>query len=86
MDDYYFTSQALRQIKNLPKNIQKRIIKKLDFFCQKDPLKYADFLTDSRLGNYRFRIGDYRVIFDKKAQNSILVLAVGHRKQIYRRS
>lgn len=85
MYEYYFTPQALRQIKKLPRQIQKRIIRKLDFFCREDPLKFADFLTDPRLGGYRFRIGDYRVIFDKESENSILILSLGHRREIYRK-
>lgn len=85
MYKYFFTLQALRQIKKLPKNIQKRIIKKLDFFCQRNPLNFADFLTDSRLGDFRFRIGDWRVVFDREDGDSILILAVGHRREIYKR-
>lgn len=84
MYNYYFSTPALKQIRKLPKNIQKRIIKKLDFFCQKNPLDYADFIVDSRLGEYRFRIGDYRVIFDREEDN-IVILKIGHRKDIYRK-
>ncbi|MDH4220892.1 MAG: type II toxin-antitoxin system RelE/ParE family toxin [Candidatus Aminicenantes bacterium] len=36
------------------------------------------------MGGYRFRIGDYRVIFDIEG-NEIGVLRVGHRREIYRR-
>jgi len=87
MYKYFFTSPALKQIRKLPHNLQKRILKKLDYYCQKNPFKHADFLTDSKLGSYRFRIGDYRVIFDKDIdkENAILILLVGHRKEIYRK-
>ncbi len=40
-------------------------------------------MTDSSLGSYRFRVGDYRVIFDLEGEE-IVVLRVGHRKEIYR--
>ena len=82
---YFFSSPALKQIRKLPKNIQKKIVKKLDFYCQKSPFGYADALIDSRLGDYRFRIGDYRVIFDKEEGDSIFILRVGHRRGIYRK-
>jgi len=49
-----------------------------------EPLKYASKLTDPRLGTYRFRIGDYRVIFDLEGEE-IVVLRVGHRRDIYRK-
>ena len=85
MTRYLFTPQALGEIKKLPPDVQRRIFKKLDFFCQQNPLNYADFLTDRRLGDFRFPIGDWRVIFDKGKGNSILILTIGHRREIYKR-
>jgi mRNA interferase RelE/StbE len=41
-------------------------------------------LTDPEIGTYRFRIGDYRVIFDLEG-NDVIVLRVRHRKEIYRK-
>jgi len=41
-------------------------------------------MVDPALGTYRFRIGDYRVIFDIEG-NEVVVLRVGHRREIYRR-
>ncbi|MFC1790504.1 type II toxin-antitoxin system RelE/ParE family toxin [Patescibacteria group bacterium] len=82
--EYYFTPQALRQIKKLPRSIQKRIIKKLDFYCQESPFVYADSLIDTRLGGYRFRIGSYRVVFDKEGEDAIRILKIGHRRDVYR--
>jgi mRNA-degrading endonuclease RelE of RelBE toxin-antitoxin system len=43
-------------------------------------------LQKSPLGPYRFRIGDYRAIFDVDENNNIkilLILTIGHRKDIY---
>lgn len=84
MFDYQFTKSSLKGFKKLPKDIQIRIIKKLDFFClQEDPLHFAEPLTRSDLGEYRFRIGDYRVSFD--VENKILVIHdIDNRKNIYR--
>ena len=44
----------------------------------------ASKLIDETLGQYRYRIGDYRVIFDIHGQN-IVILRVGHRREIYRK-
>lgn len=84
MFDYQFTKTSLKRFKKLPKDIQIRIIRKLDFFCaQDDPIDFAEPLTRSDIGQYRFRIGDYRVSFD--AEDEILViLDVDNRKDIYR--
>ena len=40
-------------------------------------------LTDSRIGEYRLRIGDYRVLFDLIG-NEIVILRVQHRKDVYK--
>lgn len=82
---YEFTSIALKQLEKLPVNIQKRIIKKLDYYCrQKNPLRFADFLIDYRLGDYRFRVNDYRIVFDMEGE-VLIILAVGHRREIYKK-
>jgi mRNA interferase RelE/StbE len=47
-------------------------------------LRFAEKISDPILGEYRFRIGDYRVIFDIE-ENEIVVLKVGHRREIYKR-
>ena len=84
MYNYIFKPQALKDLKKLPKNIQKRIIKKLDFYCSTfNPLSFADSLIDFEIGQYRFRIGDYRVIFDLE-EKTIIVLTLGHRREIYK--
>ena len=78
-----YTQRAVKDIQGLEEKIKKRIAKSLLRYSE-DPFKYAEKLTDSRLGNYRFRIGDYRIIFDFE-ESDICVLRVGHRKEIYRK-
>ena len=77
-----YTHRASRDIRGLEKNVKKRIGKALKRYGE-EPLKYASKLTDPALGTYRFRIGDYRVIFDIEGEE-IVVLRVGHRRDIYR--
>lgn len=45
-------------------------------------MKYY-FLKYTACGEWRFRIVDYRVFFDV-VKNNIIVLKVGHRKDVYR--
>lgn len=51
---------------------------------ENNPFKYSEKLTNSAIGTYRFRVGDYMVIFDIE-NNNIVILRVGHRKEIYRK-
>ena len=78
-----YTQRAERDIKKLESKIKDRIGKALIRYSE-EPLRYAENLSDPILGEYRFRIGDYRVIFDIE-RNEIIVLRVGHRREIYRR-
>lgn len=82
---YSFTPSALKDLGKLGKMVAKQILSKLDFYITiKDPLKFAKPIKDARFGEFRFRIGDYRVIFDVNKKRGIIILAIGHRKDIYR--
>ena len=78
-----YTKRALRDIKNLHPQVRQRVGQSLKRF-ESDPLKFAHRLTDLRIGSYRFRIGEYRVVFDLEGEE-IVVLRVGHRRDIYKR-
>jgi mRNA interferase RelE/StbE len=78
-----YTRKAVRDIGRLDAAVKKRIGATLLRF-KDNPLQYAEHLTDPELGGYRFRIGDYRIIFDIEG-NDIIVLRAGHRKEIYKR-
>lgn len=82
--DYCFKESALKEFKKFPKNIQRRILQKLDFYVSiPNPLDFAEPLIDKRFGEYRFRIGDLRVFFDF-GKDKIMILNISHRKDAYR--
>lgn len=84
MYTYVFAPSALKELKKLSTDIRKRIITKLDYFTSSEnPLLFADALVNHDIGSYRFRVGDYRIIFDREDE-VIVVLAVGHRRDIYK--
>ena len=78
-----YTRRAEKDINKLDPSVKKSIGRSL-LKLQADPIKYSEKLTDPRIGTYRFRKGDYRVIFDIEG-NDIVILRVGHRRDIYRR-
>ena len=78
-----YTKRAVRDIKKLDSTIKKRVGTVLLKY-KENPLDFAEALKNSDLGTYRFRIGDYRVIFDI-ARNDVVVLRVGHRREIYKK-
>ncbi len=86
MIKYDFTRSAEKEFLNLSRAVQRRIIKKLEFYLSRaDPLAFAkNIATPAPQSTYRFRVGDHRVIFDRE-EDGILILRVGHRRDIYRR-
>jgi mRNA interferase RelE/StbE len=77
-----FTQRALKDLKDIDQETKQRVAMKLKEYSQV-PLKHARKLIDSKIGTYRFRIGDYRVIFDIDGEN-IVILRIGNRKDIYK--
>jgi mRNA interferase RelE/StbE len=78
-----YTRRAEKDIRALDPAVRK-LIGKAILKLQSHPAEYSEKLTDPRIGTYRFRTGDYRVIFDLIG-NDVVILRVGHRKEIYRR-
>ena len=54
-------------------------------FLAKDPIGLGMALTGNLKGNYKLRIGAYRVIY-RVYKNELLisVVAIGHRRDVYR--
>lgn len=77
-----FSARAAREFKKLDKAVQKRIGAKLLAYAATENLSEAKKLTNPVLGEWRYRIGDYRVIFDLKGKE-IQVLKVAHRNEVY---
>ncbi|MDP1722654.1 MAG: type II toxin-antitoxin system RelE/ParE family toxin [Candidatus Gottesmanbacteria bacterium] len=81
--NYRFRPSADKQFAKLDSDIQSMIVRKLDYFLSSpSPLSFAKRLKHFHAGQYRFRIGDYRVTFDMK-EDTIVILALGHRRDIY---
>ncbi len=78
---------VVKELNKLDQQVAKRILKFLHkrIASLKDPRSIGNALKGSRFGEFwRYRVGDYRII--TKIEDNILliiVLRVGHRKQIY---
>ncbi len=83
-----YTNSAQRNLKNLPQKKVRRVLKKLsEYIHSPHPLKLARKLKGLKHTHYRYRIGDYRVIFriDSKTKKLVIliVLKIAHRKDVY---
>ena len=83
-----FTKSALRDIKKLDKGTSALIlgwIRKNLEGCS-DPRIHGKGLTANRSGQWRYRVGDYRIIADiDDSRIVVVVVRIGHRRDIYDR-
>jgi mRNA interferase RelE/StbE len=78
---------AEKQIRKLDRKAQEAILRFLRERVQpaEDPRQWGKPLRGEKRGLWRYRVGDYRLICDIQDEKiTILVLVVGHRKDVYR--
>lgn len=81
-----FTELAKKQLKKLDKYVASLIIGWIEKNLQDcdNPRIHGKNLIANKSGQWRYRIGDYRIICEIIDEEiTILVLEVGHRKNIY---
>jgi len=80
-----FTPRGERELAALPKDVQRRINRKLHWLAtQPQPLRFAKPLVNLPPSTHRFRIGLYRISF-YLAGHTVFVERVESRGQAYRR-
>jgi mRNA interferase RelE/StbE len=81
-----FTRSAKREFFSLPVEIQDRVLDAIEKL-RRNP-KTPAVQTRKLAGTdplFRFRVGDYRVVYELRArQLIILVIKIGHRREVYR--
>jgi len=84
---YRFDARALKELKKLGGQAQRSIIAYLDqrVAGSNDPRRFGKALKAELEGVWRYRVGDYRILCQiQDHQLIVLVVAVGHRREIYR--
>jgi len=83
-----FTEGARREMKKLDRYTATMImgwIRKNLEGCA-DPRQHGKGLTANRSGEWRYRVGDYRLLAEIQDQKIlILLLHIGHRSEIYKK-
>lgn len=81
-----FTETALKDLKKMDRHTASLIlgwIRKNLEGCE-NPRLHGKALTANKSGQWRYRIGDYRLLAEIQDEKiTILVLTVGHRREIY---
>ncbi len=82
-----FTPTALREFAALDKPIQKRIADFIEnrLIKSDDPRSLAIAMSGDFAGMWQFRVGDYRIVCEIKADVLlVVVIHLGHRREVYR--
>ena len=80
-----FTPRGERELRAFPRDIQQRILRKLEWLSRQDqPLHFAKPLVNLPPATHRFRISTYRVAF-YLAHHTLFIERVELRGQAYRR-
>ena len=82
-----FTERARKNLLKLDKSTSKLIlawIRKNLENCE-DPRRHGKALTENLSGQWRYRVGNYRILAQiDDNEITILVLEIGHRRDIYK--
>jgi len=79
-------SAATRELAQLDNAVGRRIVKRTNWLAANlDDIKLEAF-TGDLFGFYKLRVGDYRVLYEILHDERIIVVhAIGHRREIYRK-
>lgn len=81
-----YTPQAVKELKKLDKHTRALIIGWIEknlVGCE-NPRQHGKGLTANRSGQWRYRVGDYRLLAEiQEDKIVILILNVGHRSEVY---
>ena len=79
-----FSKNFFKDFDNLDSEIKKRVLKKIKYFADSNKiLKVFKKLQNFEHADYRFRIGDYRLLFEMD-NNIVTIIKIDHRKDTYK--
>jgi mRNA-degrading endonuclease RelE of RelBE toxin-antitoxin system len=84
MTEIKWDQKARDFLRKLPKDISKRIFKKVDNEVRNNVDRYLERLVN--IGGYKIRIGDYRLFVDYfKSRDLLIIRAMRHRSKAYKK-
>ncbi|MDD4293994.1 MAG: type II toxin-antitoxin system RelE/ParE family toxin [Candidatus Omnitrophica bacterium] len=83
--DVLYLSQVEKDLKSLNKITIKKLLNRIEKYLAQDPKNLGKALKGEFNGYWRYRWGNYRVIYKiSEKEILIIVLRIDHRKQIYK--
>jgi mRNA interferase RelE/StbE len=79
----YLESVVDEDIPKLTKSVRKQVKSAIEKKLASHPVEFGKPLRFSLKGARRLRVGDWRVIYKIEPPNLVLVVKIGHRREIY---
>ena len=79
-----WTEDAIEDLSRLDKPIIRRILKKVSWFSDNFDSITPESLSGDFKGAFKLRLGEWRVVYTIE-NDLILIQAVGHRREIYKK-
>ena len=77
---------ATRDLTRLDRVDAQRVVRRIYWFASNHDTVRPEALSGSLAGLYKLRAGDFRVIYEiLHSEQTLLVHAIGHRREIYRK-
>jgi mRNA interferase RelE/StbE len=82
----HILESAFRELARLDKPVGRRMVQRINWLAENLNDIRPEALTGDFAGLYKLRVGDYRVIYEViQKEKSIVIHAIGHRGEIYRK-
>jgi mRNA interferase RelE/StbE len=79
-----FKSSAAKEFRNLPQDIKKRVITKIDLLSS-NPFPKDVKKLKGKNDYYRLRIGYYRIVYELNQNDKIIMITrIRHRRDVYK--
>ena len=77
---------ASKQLAVLDKSVARRIVERVQWLAENLADANLEALTGEFEGLFKLRVGDYRVVYELiHGEQLVMIHAIGHRREIYRR-
>lgn len=78
-----YANSVAKDLKKLPREIQKKALEIVEVVLSKDP-RIGKPLKGPYKGLWKYRVGDYRIIYSIESDRLVIfVLRIRHRKNVY---
>jgi mRNA interferase RelE/StbE len=78
--------EAAKELTKLDQSVARRIVERVNWLAENLKSAHLNMLAGEFEGLFKLRVGDYRVIYELiRNEQMIIVHAIGHRREIYRK-